>query len=286
MSWVAAAIGGSALLGYLGSQSAADKQLAGTQTGIAAQQQMFNTQNAQQLPYRSSGYGALNKINSMMGGQYLKYDPNGNPIGLKATSTTTDDGVIGGNNLAGMLPANLAPTDQTPDLTNAESDYLTHQFNAEDFAKGIDPGYAWRLKMGQDQAARTANLSGGALSGNALTGLQDYTQGSASQEYNNTFNRFQTQRSNIYNTLASIAGLGQTSLGQTTQAGTQAGSNLASLNVAGGNAAAGGIAAGTSALTGALNTGGQYAFLKNLQQPTQAPTGYGTPVSNPIENLA
>jgi hypothetical protein len=294
MTWVAAAVGGSAVLGYLGSQNAADKQLQGVQAGIDAQKAMFDTQNAQQAPYRSSGYGALNKINSMMGGQYLKYDPNGNPVGLKPTSTTIGNGVVSTGNLLSDLAVNTASqavngqsNAQTPDLTNAESDYLTHQFNAQDFQNGIDPGYAWRLKMGQDQASRQANLGGGAISGNSLAGLQDYTQGQASQEYGNAFNRYQTQRGNIYNTLASIAGLGQTSLGQTTQAGTQAGSNLASLNVAGGNAAAGGIAAGTSALTGALNTGGQYAFLKNLQQNNQTPTGYGQPVqTSPDINLA
>lgn len=249
MSWVAVAIGTSAYLGYKGAQSAADKQLAGTQAGIAAQKEMFDLQNKQQTGYRAAGQGALSEIGKLGSGTYQVYDEAGNPIGTPQTG----------------------------------SGYLTKQFTPEDFAAGVDPGFAFRLKMGQEQAARQANLGGGALSGNALAGLQDYTQGQASQEYGNAFNRFQTQRSNIYNTLASIAGLGQTSLGQTTSAGTQAGSNLAALNVAGGNAAAGGIAAGTGALTGGLNTAGQYAFLKNLQQANQTPLGYGQPVQQPID---
>jgi competence protein ComEC len=40
------------------------------------------------------------------------------------------------------------------------------------------------------------------ISGNALKGQEDYSQGLASQEYGNAFNRFQTGRTNIYNTLA------------------------------------------------------------------------------------
>lgn len=233
MTWVAAAIGGSAVLGYMGSQNAANAQLQGTQAGIAAQQQMFNTQNQQQTGYRAAGQNALSQIGALGSGTYQSYDQAGNPVG--------------------------APQEG--------SGYLTHQFNAQDFANGIDPGYAFRLQQGQQQAQRQANVGGGALSGNTLAGLEDYTQGQASQEYGNAFNRYQTQRGNIYNTLASIAGLGQTSLGQTTQAGTQAGTNLASLNVAGGNAAANGIASGTKALTGGLNSAGDYAFYNNLQNP-------------------
>jgi hypothetical protein len=130
--------------------------------------------------------------------------------------------------------------------------YLTHQYGAEDFQQGIDPGYAFRLQQGQMANQRAANLGGGLIGGNALRGMQDYTQGQASQEYQNAFNRYQTQRGNIYNSLASIAGLGQTSLGQTGQlAGTTAqgvggavagaGSALGAGQVAMGNAIGGGI---------------------------------------------
>ena len=130
--------------------------------------------------------------------------------------------------------------------------YLTHQFGAEDFAQGIDPGYAFRLQQGQMANRNMANLGGGLIGGNALRGLQDYTQGQASQEYGNAFNRYQTQRGNIYNSLASIAGLGQTSLGQSGQlAGTTAqsvgnaiadqGTALGAGQVAMGNALGGGL---------------------------------------------
>ena len=165
--------------------------------------------------------------------------------------------------------------------------YLTHQFNAEDFQQGIDPGYAWRLQQGQQQAQRQANQSGGAISGNALAGLQDYTQGQASQEYGNAFNRYQTQRSNIYNTLASIAGLGQTSIGQTTQAGTQAAANMGQSIMNSGTAQAGGIVGSANAIGGAAqNLGNQYMLSQLLKPQTATPTGYGNPVaSNPMENL-
>ena len=194
MPWgyVAAATIGSSLLSSNAAQNAADTQAQGARDAAATQKAMFDLQNKQQTGYRAAGQGALSQIGALGSGQYQTYDEAGNPVGDSQTG----------------------------------SGYLTKQFTPEDFAAGIDPGYAFRLKMGQDQAMRQANLGGGALSGNALAGLQDYTQGQASQEYGNAFNRYQTQRGNIYNTLASIAGLGQTSLGQTTAAGTTAAGNI------------------------------------------------------------
>ena len=73
MSWVAVAIGGSALLGYMGSQrqasaatSAAQQQYQATQDAAAQQRAMFDIVNAQQAPYREAGYGALSKIGTML----------------------------------------------------------------------------------------------------------------------------------------------------------------------------------------------------------------------------
>lgn len=297
MSWVAAAVVTSNVIGgYLGSKAAshaADVQAGAANNATALQREMFNTTNAQQAPYRSSGYGALNKINSMMGSPYIKYDYQGNAVGTAPNTTPVTGQGLGGGGIAAMLPSNLTPTKDAsgnviPVQQTAESDYLTHQFNAEDFKNGIDPGFAWRLKMGQDQASRQANLGGGAISGNALAGLQDYTQGKASEEYGNAFNRYQTQRSNIYNTLASIAGLGQTSLGQTTNAASNAASGMANSIMNAGSAQAGGIVGSANAISGGLQGAGNAYMLSNLLKPqTQAPTGYGTPVSQPADiNLA
>jgi hypothetical protein len=166
--------------------------------------------------------------------------------------------------------------------------YLTKQYTPADFMAGIDPGYQFRLEQGQLANQRAANMAGGGIGGNALKGLQDYTQGLASQEYGNAFNRFQTQRSNIYNTLASIAGLGQTSLGQTTAAGTTAAGNIGSNIANAGAASAGGTIGAANALTGGLqNTANSYMLSQLLSPKTPTPNGYGTTVQqNPIENLA
>jgi hypothetical protein len=149
------------------------------------------------------------------------------------------------------------------DIGNLKS-YLQKQFSPEDFKASIDPGYAFRLQQGQEATNRMANMGGGLISGNALKGQEDYTQGLASQEYGNAFNRFQTQRSNIFNTLASIAGLGQTSLGQTTAAGTTAAGNIGT-NIANAGAAMGGGTVGAAnALSGAIGNAGNAYMLSQL----------------------
>lgn len=154
--------------------------------------------------------------------------------------------------------------------------YLTKQFTPEDFAAGIDPGYQFRLQQGQEVANRAANVGGGGiLSGNALKGLEDYTQGMASQEYGNAFNRFQTQRSNIYNTLASIAGLGQTSLGQTTAAGTTAAGNIGANIANAGAAQAGGTVGSANAISGGLQQYGNQQYLSQLLAPKTGGVNYG-----------
>jgi hypothetical protein len=161
--------------------------------------------------------------------------------------------------------------------------YLTKQFGQEDFLAGIDPSYNFRLAQGNLATTNLANQSGGLIGGNALQGLTNYGQNAASQEFGNAFNRFQTQRSNIYNNLASIAGLGQTSLGQTGQlAGTTSQGVGSAISGAGSAIGAGQVAMG-NALGSGLQTLGNQQYISNLLRPNPsagipAPAGYGTPV--------
>jgi len=255
MTWGLVSVGGGTVLsGYMGSRAAKDAantQAKAARDSAAVQKQMFDKQNLQQTGFRAAGQNALADIGALGSGTYGIYDAEGKQIG-----------------------------------TGEGSGYLTKEFTPEDFAAGMDPGYAFRLKMGQEQAMRQANLGGGALSGNALAGLQDYTQGQASQEYGNAFNRFQTQRGNIYNTLANIAGLGQTSLGQTGQASTQTGANIGqAIQNAGTAQAAGTIGSANAwgnALSGAASSFALSQMLKPQVSPTAAPAGYGTPVQQPL----
>jgi hypothetical protein len=146
-------------------------------------------------------------------------------------------------------------------------DYFTKQYGPEDFAAGLDPSYAFRLKQGQMATDAALNRAGGLVGGNAMQGMQDYTQGLASTEYGNAFNRYQTQRGNIYNTLASIAGLGQTSLGQTTQAGTTAAGNIGQAMIGSGTAQAAGTIGAANAIGAGLQGAGNTYMMSQLLKP-------------------
>jgi len=73
-----------------------------------------------------------------------------------------------------------------------------------------DPGYAFRLKEGQQALDRSAAARGGLIPGNALKAAQRYGQEMGSQEYMNAFNRYQTERAARLNPLQSLTGMGQT----------------------------------------------------------------------------
>ena len=244
MGQIAAAQGltglGSALIGSNAAQKAADIQSAAAQSATALQGQMFNQINQQQAPYRTAGYNALNQLGGLGTGQYQQYDAAGNP-----TTMGTGTG------------------------------YLTKQFGPADLQAGLAPNYDFMLQQGQMANQRAANVGGGALGGNALQGLNKFTQDYAGNAYQNAFQNFQNQRTGIYNTLAGIAGIGQTGQTSTNQAATNLANAQSQLGV--GSAAA--QAAGQIGTAGAygnalgqLGSGLTLASLLNQRGNVTLPT--------------
>lgn len=62
-----------------------------------------------------------------------------------------------------------------------------------------DPGYQFRKREGLSAVTQNRTTAGLLRSGSALKALNDYAQGSASQEYNNWFNRDQTRINGEFN---------------------------------------------------------------------------------------
>lgn len=112
--------------------------------------------------------------------------------------------------------------------------YASAEFTPANFLANQDPGYAFRMAEGMKGLERSAAARGGLLSGAALKGIQQYGQGLASEEYQNAFNRYQTQRTNTLNPFASLAGVAQTSSNALANAAGQYGSNAGNLAMAGG----------------------------------------------------
>jgi len=156
-------------------------------------------------------------------------------------------------------------------LTNlsdmAKSGYLTNQFNNADLNANITPNYAFQLGQGQQTNLAGANATGGLVGGNAIKGLQDYTQNYAGNAYQNAFNNYQAQRTNIYNQNAGLAGIGQNAVTGSANAQLGVGTQISNITQGIGNAEAAGTIGAANAysggVTGVGNAGAIYGLLGN-----------------------
>jgi len=164
--------------------------------------------------------------------------------------------------------------------------FLTAQFGPEQFGQYLDPSMAFRQRLGTQATERLANIGGGAISGNTLRALTDYGQNLASTEYGNAFNRFQTERGNIYNTLANIAGMGQQSVNTGVQAGQNFAAGQTGLITGQAAAQAAGTVGAANAYSGALGNLGNLAMLNSfMKPPAVTPTSpMGGPQTSQIYN--
>lgn len=146
---------------------------------------------------------------------------------------------------------------------------LTKAYTAEDFAQGIDPGYQFRLAQGQKAFENQANRGGGLISGNVLQGMQDYTQGQASQEFGNAFARNSATQTNIFNRLKTIADMGLGATGTTADLATKTGESMGSAAIAGAQAQGAGQIGAAKAYGNTLQGIANYATMPYYMQPAQ-----------------
>jgi len=146
-------------------------------------------------------------------------------------------------------------------------------FSMQDYQQ--DPGYQFRLSEGLKQLGHAAGARGGLISGQTMKGLEDYRQASASQEYGNAFNRYQTNRANQLAPLGSLMTTGQAAASnQASQAG-QYGVNAGNMINQAGQATAAGQLGMANSIGNALSSGASaYQNQNNFnnwmakQQPT------------------
>jgi len=145
-------------------------------------------------------------------------------------------------------------------------------FGMSDFT--TDPGYQFRLDQGMKALNASAAAKGMGMSGANIKGATEYGQNLGSQEYQNAFNRYQTNRTAQLAPLQSLYAGGQAAAaGSAAQAGalgsnlgqtyTGLGQGLAQAAVAGGNAQASGYLNQANAVTNALNQGMSSYMMNN-----------------------
>lgn len=123
------------------------------------------------------------------------------------------------------------------------------------------PNYKFNVEEGQKAIERATAARGGVGGGRMAREMTRYSQGLASNEYQNYLN-------NYYQSLTpyqSLAGIGQTSAAQTAQSGAATGQGMSTAYQNAGNAQAAGAINQANAITGAANTGlNTYLAWKNL----------------------
>lgn len=129
------------------------------------------------------------------------------------------------------------------------------------------PGYQFAIDQGVGAARQNMNVGGGGSNVDraAQKFALDYTLGTAMPQVI-------SQRQNIYNTLAGIAGIGQTGQSQVNQAGTAAAGNIGQAAIGGATAIGAGQVGSANAYAGAFGNMGNSALMYSLlNKPATVP---------------
>lgn len=132
------------------------------------------------------------------------------------------------------------------DAASAGYGNLMRNFSQQDFQ--ADPGYQFRLSEGLKGLDRQAAARGGLISGGALKAAQGYGQDLASQEYQNAFNRYQTNRGSVYGMLSGQQGVGQGATNAMGAAGQNYANQAGEAYMGAGNARASGYIGAANAI--------------------------------------
>lgn len=126
---------------------------------------------------------------------------------------------------------------------------LTKKFSAGDL--NADPVYNSGLQFGLDQGLKGVNAravqQGGYDSGATLKAITNYANDYGSTKANDSFNRFNTENTNIYNKLAGVSGAGQAANSLVGTVGQNSANNVSQSLQDQGNSRAAGIVGGANA---------------------------------------
>lgn len=238
-------LGDSAMAGS-SAKGAAGTQAAGADAALKLQADIYNQNRQDMLPWLQTGTRGINRLDYLLGTAPIDADSVKQQLGFNKAGTPSDtrsripgsdsynqygagtEYLVDGNwtqwepgDSRNKLSAdNQAAIDAEIARQKSDPEYgsLAKNFSTEDFQ--TDPGYDFRLSEGQKAIDRSAAAKGGLLSGAAVKAAARYGQDFASNEYQNAYNRYNTNQTNLYNRLAGISGAGQTASNNLATQGT------------------------------------------------------------------
>jgi len=246
MPWFAA---GAALIGSVigadsqrsASNKATDAQSRAAADANALQKYMYDQTRQDAQPYRDVGYNALDQLSVLLGlsgGGGAVKPRQRTPEELRAALAPRYANDAEGLNAAVQTwqQREQAAVDEWRkgggENQGGRPDPAFGSLNQRFDGKGLqnDPGYQFRLQQGQSALENSRAAMGGLFSGATGKALSEYGQGFASNEYQNAYNRYNNDQSNLFNRLSGLAGTGQTANQQVNAAGqnyaNQAGANM------------------------------------------------------------
>jgi len=161
---------------------------------------------------------------------------------------------------------------------NQQLPYLTKQFTNADLNANLAPNYQFMLGQGQGATIENANVGGGGSNVNLANQL--FTQNYAQNAYQQAFNNFQGQQTNIYNRLSGIAGMGLQGATGAANAMIGTGTNVAGLTSGLGNAQAASQIGQANAYAGGVNNISNLAALYGLSGNQSPNSGGGSGTFN------
>jgi hypothetical protein len=250
---IGAAIAGSAALSAGTSLFGSSISSSAAKSAANEQLSMYNQTRSDLLPYNTAGQSALSSALSLA---------QGSPTG-------------GGPDYVSMAYQNMPGT-----MTQAQLEQT--------------PGYQWNLAQGLKATQSAAAARGLGVSGASLKGAATYATGLADSTYQNQFNnaqsRFgdylslntgqQTNLTNQFNRLNSLATTGENAAAQTGAQGTTAASNYGNYTTQAGADTAAGLSGVSNAASSGVNSYLTYNALQNALNNNNANTAAGATTQN------
>lgn len=190
-------------------------------------------------------------------GSYLASNASKSAANTVANATTAGQQQMQGN-LQALSPnytpyMNLGQTGVNQ--LNAQIPDLTQSFGPQQLQSNLAPNYQFMLNQGLGAQSQAMNVGGGGS--NINTANTKFAEDYASNAYQNAFNNYQTQQSNIFNRLASVAGIGSNAVSGLSNLATGTASNITQLGVGGAQATAAGITGSANAISSGIQGAGQ-----------------------------
>ena len=115
------------------------------------------------------------------------------------------------------------------------------------------PAYQFNLQQGQKAIEKAAAKRGTFYAPATLQDIGRFSQGLASNEFQNAFSNYQTNMGNIWQRLYGMSGTGQSAANQTGAFGAAAAGQIGENTIGAGNAAAAGRVGAANALSGGVS---------------------------------